>query len=348
MPTTMPTNLSNRDHDDSKSAEARAHALVLLTADLDAEVRFDAPIGRTMTWYSIGGNADVLVQPRSVEALTTIVKRAREAGVPLRVLGSGANLLVHDDGIDGVVVHLSHSVFREVSAIHRHRKNRGGDGSAGDGIRAMAGASMEQIVMNLAKQGMSGLEMMAGIPASIGGAVRMNAGGKFGCVSDSLTAVGVIDLTGNPVAYSRSDLEFSYRRSSMVDPIILWAEFKLTPDDPKRVHAKVKEIFAFKKKSQPMGAKSAGCAFKNPTEGSGDDSPRISAGMLIDRAGLKGFTIGGAQVSCRHANFIAAEKGARAQDVIEIMAHVRKRVKVQTGRVLEPEIVVWERRDGNV
>jgi len=185
--------------------------------------------------------------------------------------------------------------------------------------------------------------MMAGIPASVGGAVRMNAGGKFGCVSDSLTAVGAIDLSGNPVTYSRADLEFSYRRSSIVDPIILWAEFRLVPDDPKRVHEYVKEIFAYKKKSQPMGAKSAGCAFKNPTTRPGDDSSRISAGMLIDRAGLKGFTIGGAQVSRRHANFIEAENGARAQDVIDVMAHVRKNVEEQTGRVLEPEMVVWKR-----
>lgn len=335
----MPSHFSNQDYDAPKSAESLAR----LTADLDAEITFDAPIGRTMTWYSIGGNADVLVQPRSVEALTTITKRAREAGVALRVLGSGGNVLVHDDGIDGIVVHLSNSIFREVSAIHRHRKNRGGDGSAGDGIRAMAGASMEQLVMNLAKQGMSGLEMMAGIPSSVGGAIRMNAGGRFGSVSDSITAVGTIDVNGEPITYARVDLEFAYRRSSIVDPIIVWAEFRLTPDDPKRVHGCVKEIFAFKKKSQPMGAKSAGCAFKNPTERSGDDSSRISAGMLIDRAGLKGFRIGKAHVSARHANFIEAERGARAQDVIDIMEHVRNRVEEGTGRLLEPEIVVWKR-----
>ena len=323
----------------------------LMVEDLDVEVSYDAPIGREMTWYAVGGNADVLIEPRSVEGLVGVIKRAREAGIAVRMLGSGANLLVDDEGIDGLVVHLSHGVFREVSAIHRHRKNRGGDGSAGDGIRAMAGASMERIVMNLAKQGMSGLEMMAGIPASVGGAVRMNAGGKFGSIGEAVRAVGAIDLDGNMVTYQRDEIEFSYRRCSIVDPVIVWVELGLVAADPGVVHQRVKDIFAYKKKAQPMGAKSAGCAFKNPkvdvgNGGVGGVGGVMSAGRIIDEAGLKGFTVGKAMVSERHGNFIVAEKGASASDVIAVMDHVRKVVREERGIELEREMVVWKRKGG--
>jgi len=314
-----------------------------IVGDLDGDVRFDAPIGPTMTWYRIGGNADVLVEPRSVKALETLVRRCRGSNVPLRVLGSGANLLVDDEGVDGVVVHLSNPLYREVSATHRHRRHRGGDGRAGDGLRIMAGASMERLVVNQAMQGMRGLEMMAGIPASLGGAIRMNAGGRYGSIADAVTEVGCLDINGRQVAYPRESIEFGYRRCSIIDPVILWAEVRLTPDDPKRVHDRVKEIFAFKKNSQPMGAKSAGCAFKNPAAAPGDASSRVSAGMLIDQAGLKGFTVGRAHVSDVHANFIAAEPGARAKDIIEIMRHAQRVVREASGYELQPEIVIWKR-----
>ncbi|NOG55624.1 MAG: UDP-N-acetylmuramate dehydrogenase [Planctomycetes bacterium] len=314
----------------------------LVLSGLDADIEYDAPIGLRMTWYRVGGTADVLVRPRSVEALSVLLARAQERGVPVRVLGSGANLLVHDDGIDGIVVHLDQPAFREVSTLHRHRANRGGTTSdAGDGLRAMAGAVTERLVIGLAQQGMSGLEMMAGIPSTIGGAVRMNAGGKFGCIGDVVKAVGCLDMAGQPVTYHNDSrqLRFEYRRSSIVEPVILWAELKLEPDDPQRVHDRVKEIFAFKKKSQPMGEHTAGCAFKNP-------SPGTSAGRLIDEAGLKGFSIGSAYVSTRHANFLCTTdlKTARASDLIALMEHITAAVEQQAGVHLEREVVVWSRK----
>ncbi len=319
--------------------------LRLVLADLDADVEYNAPIGETMTWYSIGGKADVLVRPHSTDALITLMQRCRESHIPVRLLGSGANLLVHDEGVDGIVIHLNHSAFREVSAIHRHRHNRGGDGQPGDGIRVMAGASMERLVMNQSLQGMAGLEMMAGIPASVGGAIRMNAGGKFGAISDVVISVGCVDLDGNAIIYPADAIEFGYRRCSIIDPVILWAEFRLQPMDPKRVHGRVKEIFAYKKKVQPMGAKSAGCAFKNPIAHDGTADPkRISAGQLIDRAGLKNYSVGGAHISEQHANFIAAEKTACAQDVIDIMEHVQRVVRDQAGYELQREIIIWKRK----
>lgn len=314
----------------------------LLFDDLDASVEFAAPLG-PMTWYRLGGGADVLVRPRSVEALATLVRRCHESGIPIRIIGSGANLLIDDDGVDGVVVVLDNPAFRAVSPLHRHRAHRGGyNGEAGDAVRVMAGAAMERLVMNTAGRGLSGLEMMAGIPASVGGALRMNAGGRFGEIGDAVSAVACINLNGEIVVYGRNELDFAYRSCSIADPVILWSEFRLTPDDPKRVHEKVKEIFRYKKSTQPLAQHSAGCVFKNPLSKS-DRSRRISAGELIERAGLKGATRGGAVISTQHANFFVAGKGCTARDLIELMDLAARTVARELGYELVPEIVIWRR-----
>ncbi len=314
-----------------------------IVEDLDLEVEFDAPIGTEMTWYKVGGRADVLVRPRSVEALCNLMRRCNETGTTARVLGSGANLLIADEGVDGIVVHLDHAAFREVSTIHRHRVHRAGvEGRAGDAMRVMAGKSLEQLVMSAATQGLSGIECMAGVPASVGGAIRMNAGGKFGCIGDAVVAVGCINLKGDLVVHEGPDVTFEYRRCSIIDPVILWAELALTPDDPARTHARVKEIFAYKKQSQPMAANSAGCVFRNPP--ASDGSGRlVSAGELIDRAGLKGCSVGGASISQRHANFFTAEPGASANDIIALIDHAAKVVAEHSGYELVREVVVWKR-----
>jgi len=314
-----------------------------IVEDLDIEVEFDAPIGPEMTWYRIGGRADVLVRPRSVEALCSLMRRCHESGVTLRVLGSGANLLVADEGVDGVVVHLDHQVFREVSTIHRHRVHRAGvEGRAGDAVRVMAGKSLEQLVISTATQGLSGIECMAGVPASVGGAIRMNGGGKYGCIGDAVAAVGCINLKGDLVVHEGPDLTFEYRRCSIIDPIILWAELALTPDDPAKTHARVKEIFAYKKQSQPMAANSAGCVFRNPPDSDGSGR-LVSAGELIDRAGLKGTARGGATISERHANFFTAEPDAAADDIIALIDHAARVVAERAGYELVREVVVWRR-----
>ncbi len=314
-----------------------------IVEDLDLEVEFDAPIGAEMTWYKVGGRADVLVRPRSVEALCSLMRRCNETGTTARVLGSGANLLIADEGVDGIVIHLDHAAFREVSTIHRHRVHRAGvEGRAGDAMRVMAGKSLERLVMSAATQGLSGIECMAGVPASVGGAIRMNAGGKFGCIGDAVVAVGCINLNGDLVVHEGPDVTFEYRRCSIIDPVILWTELALTADDPARTHAKVKEIFAYKKQSQPMAANSAGCVFRNPP--ASDGSGRlVSAGELIDRAGLKGYSVGGASISERHANFFTAEPGTSANDIIALIDHAAKVVAEHSGYELVREVVVWKR-----
>jgi UDP-N-acetylmuramate dehydrogenase len=302
-----------------------------LFGDLDVEVTADVPLG-PLTWYGIGGRADLLLRPRTVEDLATLVKRCRRSGTPLRVLGSGANLLAADEGVDGIVVKLDAPAFTEV------KYNAQGEIHA---MKAMAGADLAKTLMDATRRGLSGLAHMAGIPASIGGAVRMNAGGAFGSIGDAVQSVTCITRAGEIVTYPRDEVRFGYRETNIPDPVILSAVFELTPDDPIRVRDRVKEIFTFKKRTQPLADHSAGCTFKNPIDPVTEH--RVPAGKLIDEAGLKGRRVGGAEVSSQHANFIVCHPGAKADDVLRLLDEVKRRVFETAGIELEEEIVIWRR-----
>jgi UDP-N-acetylmuramate dehydrogenase len=305
-----------------------------LFADLDVEVTPDAPIGATMTWYGIGGRADLLVRPRSVDDLATLVKRCHRSGTPLHVLGSGANLLVADEGVDGIVVKLDNEAFTET------KYNVSGEIHA---MKAMAGADMAKTLMDAARRGLEGLSQMAGIPASIGGAIRMNAGGAYGAIGDAVESVSCITRSGEFVTYPASEVKFGYRGTNIPDPIILAATFNLTPTDPMKLRERVKEIFNYKKSTQPLADHSAGCTFKNPVDPVSEQ--RVPAGKLIDEAGLKGLSVGGATVSDRHANFIVTKPGATADDVLKLLESVKQRVFEHCGIELKEEIAVWNRGD---
>jgi len=302
-----------------------------LFSDLDVEVVPDAPIG-AMTWYGVGGGADFLIRPRSVDALQILTKRCFRSGIPLRVFGSGANLLIADEGVDGIVVMLDGPAFKET------RYDRKRDVTL---LRAMAGAGLAKMLIDGARRGLGGLTHMAGIPATVGGAIRMNAGGAFGCIGDAVESVTCITKAGQRTTYPAGELKFEYRRTNIPDPIILAATFRLTPGDPIAVRERVKEVFQHKKSTQPLGEHSAGCVFKNPVDPVSEQ--RVSAGKLIDQAGLKGLELGGAKVSTRHANFIVVEAGATAGDVVRLMDEVCRRVFDHCGIELENEIVVWQR-----
>lgn len=305
----------------------------ILFSDLDVGVETDAPIG-SMTWYGIGGRADLLIRPHTVEALETLCRRARRSGVPVRVLGSGANLLVADEGVDGIVLRLDHDAFRTLQYEPTP------DGML---LRAMAGADLARTLMDAARRGLAGLEALAGIPASIGGAVRMNAGGRFGAIGGVVESVACLNRQGDRVVYPASELRFDYRSTNIPDPIIVSATLRLQESDPIALRRRVKEIFEFKKASQPLAEHSAGCSFKNPLDPVTEE--RVSAGRLIDAAGLKGLSIGGAAISRQHANFIVVDPGATAGDVRALMQHVRKRVLEHSGFELEAEVVIWERTE---
>jgi UDP-N-acetylmuramate dehydrogenase len=308
-----------------------------LFGDLEVDASTDVPIGSTMTWYGIGGRADLVVRPRTIDALATLLKRAHRSGTPARVLGSGANLLVADEGVDGVVIKLDHDSFTET------KYNSQGEIHA---MKAMAGADMAKTLMDAARRGLEGLSQMAGIPATIGGAIRMNAGGAYGAIGDAVESVSCLTKTGERVTYPASEIKFGYRGTNIPDPIILSATFKLTQTDPIKLRDRVKEIFAFKKSTQPLSDHSAGCTFKNPIDPVTEQ--RVPAGKLIDESGLKGLTIGGASVSDRHANFIVTKPGAKADDVLKLLELVKQRVYEAKGIELREEIAIWRRGDPNL
>ena len=285
------------------------------------------------TWFGIGGRADRLARPADAAQLAECVR----IDPALRVLGDGANLLVDDDGVGELVVSLSERGFTGVRI----------DRSTGR-VVAGAGANLPKLITETVRQGLAGLEGLGGIPATVGGAAIMNAGGAFGQIGDSIAAVHGLDSDGNEVTLGREQIDFRYRHSGLNHLLLVSVEFDLREEDQVALRARLKQVMEYKKKSQPMADRSAGCVFKNPTlrQDVADIGPageRVSAGMLIDRAGCKGSSVGGASVSPVHANFVVTETGAKAHDVIELMRRTRGRVLDRFGVELEPEVVIWSR-----
>lgn len=302
--------------------------MTVATPDLILE--HNAPLP---TWFKVGGRADRLARPASTEDL----RRCLEIDPALRVLGDGANLLVDDDGVTNLVIAFTHP---DMTRVRR-------DEATGLTI-ARAGASLFKMIPECVRLGLSGLERLAGIPATIGGATVMNAGGKFGEIADLIVRVHALNRDGRQVTLERRDIPFSYRHSGLTHLIITEVELNLTPDDPATLRARFKEVMEYKKSTQPMDANSAGCAFKNPTlkHDLKDIAPantRVSAGMLIDRAGCKGLRQGSAEVSHRHGNFLFAHNHGSARDVIDLIRTVQRRVHDTFGVHLDTEVVIWSR-----
>lgn len=273
-----------------------------------------------LTWFKLGGAARYFFSPEDEEELRAVLRAAHEARVPVRVLGGGANLLVRDEGFEGLVLRLDAPAFTQVEFI-------------ATGVRAGGGVDLMELARDCAFRGRAGLECMAGIPGTVGGAIRMNAGGKFGAIAEVVERVWLMDRAGEVVELTKAELEFGYRRSAVGERIVLAADLRLTRKSPSETKARFHEIWRFKKNSQPMAAHSAGCMFKNPK---GD-----AAGRLIEACGLKGFQLGKARVSPQHANFIVADEGATATDVLRLAEHVRDTVRAHTGIELEREVEVW-------
>lgn len=286
---------------------------------LEAIVKENEPLSKH-TWFRIGGPARYFVEPRTFDELCRVVRRCRENDIPLYVLGGGANLLVADAGVKGAVIRLAGEEFRQM----RFDENT---------LTVGAGADMGKVVLRCVREGRSGLEGLTGVPGTVGGCVRMNAGGAFGDIGSAVETVTVMDEDGNTFQRFRSDLAFAYRSSNITAKFILSATFSLTEDDPHRILKEIKQIWIHKKNTQPLAARNAGCIFKNPRG--------MSAGALIDKAGMKGRRVGGARVSEKHANFILAEPGATAFDVLRLIDMVREAVAREFNVNLEKEIEVW-------
>ncbi len=287
----------------------------------DIRIETDAPIP---TWFGVGGRADRLARPASIEELALLAGDERHH--PLRVLGDGANLLVGDEGVDGLVVSLE-----RMSAVEL---------DTGSGrVRAQAGAPLPALLTRLAREGLAGLEGLAGIPASVGGAAVMNAGGAFADIADAIASVEILDESGVVRTLRRDEIDFDYRATSLKGRLVTAVVFELSPDDPLNVRDRLKKAMAYKKRTQPLADRSAGCVFKNPLV----DGGRRSAGQLIDEAGCKGLRVGGAEVSTLHANFFTTAPDAAANDILELIDRVREAVAGAHGVDLETELAIWRR-----
>lgn len=260
------------------------------------------------TTMKVGGPADYFVEPRDEEEVAATLRAARECDVPVRVLGSGANLLIRDEGVRGMVLRLTHLNRRQ-------------------GLHVQAGYNFARLVKETAAEGLAGLEVLAGIPASVGGAIRMNAGGRHGETSDAVAYVDILTPEGDLRRLTKSEVGFRYRGTGLGGSLVLAAGFDLKPGD--KLQARYDEVFSAKKNSQPLGTHNAGCMFKNPPGG--------QAGRIIDECGLKGTRVGGAAVSDRHANFIVNDGSATATDVLRLVELIQSRAPVP----LELEVLVW-------
>jgi len=272
------------------------------------------------TWYKIGGPARFFVRPTSIEELQEATRRCVENKIPIYVLGLGANLLVSDNGVDAAVFRLSDEFWRTA----RYEKSS---------VEVGAGVDMQKLVLSTCRKGLSGFECLAGIPGTIGGGVRMNAGGKFGDIGGVIRKVLVMSEDGTVFERLKDDLVFDYRSTNISAKFILRATLELEEDDPSAIMKRTKEIWMYKRNTQPLNTKNCGCMFKNPRG--------LSAGALIDQAGLKGMKVGGAEVSEKHANFIVAHPGCSADDVLKLVKIIQEKVFEKNEVHLESEVKIW-------
>ena len=285
------------------------------------EHRFEEPLSRH-TSFKIGGGAEVMVFPKTAQELSVTMKAAQQLSVKPVILGAGTNILAPDDGVRGIVICLKDCLD-------------GMEQLDETSIRVMAGVTMTRAAVFAANLGLSGLEFAHGIPGSVGGGVYMNAGAYGGEICQVCTQVAVMDYKGEITVKSNAEMEFSYRHSFLEENpgVVLYADFRLTKAPAEEIKGKMQELMTKRKSSQPLDMPSAGSAFKRPVGG--------YAAALIDETGLKGFQVGGAQVSTKHAGFVVNAGNATAKDVLSLLKQVSDKVYDCTGIRLEPEVRIW-------
>ena len=287
----------------------------------EVTLKMDEPM-YSHTSFRIGGGAEVMAFPKNGEELSAVLKASALLDIKPAILGAGTNVLAPDAGISGLVICLKDCLDGMEQLDDTH-------------IRVMAGVTMTRAAVFAANLGLSGMEFAHGIPGTVGGGVYMNAGAYGGEIRDICESVEVMDMQGNLSVKSREEMEFSYRHSILEDQggIVVSAVFSLTPAEPESVRERMKELKGKRSASQPLDLPSAGSAFKRPVGG--------YAAALIDQAGLKGFRVGGAAISEKHAGFAVNLGGATAEDVCELLRQVSDRVFADSGIRLEPEVRIW-------
>ena len=287
----------------------------------DTDLKFSEPMSRH-TSFRIGGDAEVMAFPKSCEELASVLKVSALLDTKPAILGAGTNILAPDEGVPGLVICLKDCLS-------------GMELLDGDRIRVMAGVTMTRAAVFAAGKGLSGMEFAHGIPGSIGGGVYMNAGAYGGEIKDICESVDVMDMAGNVRTLTCGEMEFSYRHSILEEQegIVVRAVFRLEKKPEAQIRERMKQLQGKRSASQPLDLPSAGSAFKRPVG--------AYAAALIDQAGLKGYRVGGAAISEKHAGFAVNLGGATAADMRMLLEQVSDIVFEKSGIRLEPEVRIW-------
>lgn len=272
------------------------------------------------TSLRLGGNAKYFAQPTSEDELISLIKQCSDQDVRLRVIGGGSNVLVPDDGFDGMVVSLDAACFCQIDVD-------------GNRIEAGAGAKLVHLLSIAAKNGLSGLEELAGIPGSVGGAVRTNAGTHSGDIGQWTRSVRVINSDGELSDKSGDDLRFSYRESNLDDLVVIRAAFELNTAVPEEITKRLQTLWIVKKSQQPSGVIGHGCVFR--------DHGGVTAASLIEQAGMKGHAIGEVAMSESHPNYLVVNEGGTSRDAMQLVEVVHDAVLEQSGVSLATQLEVW-------
>lgn len=279
---------------------------------------FEGEVMGGHTSFQVGGKADLFVQPKTKEEIRDAIRLARQEQIPFFIMGNGSNLLISDEGYRGMILQIGKNFQNIVTK--------------GDCLFIEAGALLSRVAREALAHDLAGFEFAAGIPGSFGGAVAMNAGAYGGEIKDVLVSAEVLTPAGEFLTLTAEELDLSYRHSCIFEKgyIVLSAVIRLTKGDPEEIRTRIKELAQARKEKQPLEYPSAGSTFKRP-EG-------YFAGKLIEDAGLKGYTVGGAQISEKHSGFVINKGGATAEEILFLIRQVQKRVKEQFGVTMEPEV----------
>jgi UDP-N-acetylmuramate dehydrogenase len=272
------------------------------------------------THLRVGGPAEFFVEPRSPAELAAVLAFGVQNKVPVRVLGAGVNLVIRDEMVPGIVLRLAARAFSEIRV----------DGKK---VRAGCGAKLAELVSETARHGLAGFETLIGIPATVGGALRCNAGDRSGEMGQFVLRVEVLDEQGQQTVRERDELRFEEHSSNLDDAVLLAAEFTLDTDSPDAIVKRMRKAWIHRRASQPYPFEAAARVFQNPRA--------MSATALLEQAGLARAKVGGAEVSSRNVNYIVTQPGATAADVLSLVNLMRQKVVEMSGVELAPELVTW-------
>ena len=287
--------------------------------DLDDIIQREQPLA-PFTHLQLGGPAEFLVTPRSREELAKVIVAFASEKIPLRVLGIGTNLLVRDEGIRGAVIRLTAPCFTEIKVDGKRLKTGGG-------------ATLSTVIAEASLHGLAGFETLVGIAATIGGALRCNAGDRAGEMADHVKRIEVMDERGQVLTRERSEMHFGDHTSDIEEPVVLAVEFELIKDSPDAIVKRLRRAWINRKATQPFSFQAAVRMFKNPR------GYQVTA--LIEKAGLAKARVGAAEISERNGNYLVAHPGTTAKDVLQLMDQVQRRVRESSGVTIERELTVW-------